>query len=179
MATWNLLGTATVSGTSTTAITFSSIDQSYKDLCIIGSLTDVTGSSGYAPITWLMKTAAGGAMSLGGGYMEMSYNSLTPSSTQFASASSTISYINSADSTSGNSPIYFYCYDYSSTTVAKNFYLFHGTTGRSPYLAASSFRMHKWLFNDGSNSPLGTIDVRTSQANLQAGSTLSLYGIEG
>jgi hypothetical protein len=180
---WDLLATATVSGTSTKTISFTSINQGYKDLCLVGMLRDnYTNSSNFSNVTYYMKTAAGGAMSISGGRMQMAYNSTTPESNQYGGAGTIGGVIPgnpSGDSASGCGPQYMYVYDYSSTTVAKNMYIFSGIIATSTYNAANTWRMQRWIFNDGSNNPVGQIDITTAELYFLPDCVMSLYGIEG
>ena len=180
MAVWNLLSTATVSGSSTQTISFTSISQSYKDLCIMALLKDdLTASSGQSGLQVTPKTAAGGAMTLGWGYTGMLYGSTTPYSYQYGSGVSQIStYIpNNASSYNGVGPQYMYFYDYSSTTVAKNMYLFNGIIGENAQNYNNTWQMHRALINDSSNNPVGRIDITSQSGNFLAGCVASLYGI--
>ncbi len=178
---WDLLATATVSGTSTKTISFTSINQSYKDLCMVGMLKDnYTSSSNFSTVTYYFKTAAGGAMSIGGGRMIMGYGSTTPSSDQYGGAGSiTTSVPGNHSSNTAVGPQYMYVYDYSSTTVAKNMYLFNGIIGSSTYDSANTWQMLRWMFNDASNNPVGRIDITTAELYFLPGCVMSLYGIEG
>lgn len=178
---WDLLSTATVSGGSTQTISFTSINQTYKDLCIVALLKDdLTASHGQSGMLITPKTAAGGGMTLGWGYMAMNWNSTTPYSYQYASSTQISSYIpNNATSYTGVGPQYMYFYDYSSTTVAKNMYLFNGIIGENAQNANNTWQMHRSLINDSSNNPLGQIDIASQSGNFLAGCVASLYGIEG
>lgn len=182
MATWDLLGTSTVAGSSTQTISFTSINQNYKDLCIVALLKDnLTASHGQSGMQIAPKTAAGGAMTLGMGYMYMGYNSTTPTSYQYGSGQTQIStYIaNNATGYTGVAPQYMYFYDYSSTTVAKNMLLSNGIIGGSAQSANNTFQLWRSLINDASNNPVGRIDITSQSGYFLAGCVASLYGIEG
>tara|TARA_B110000444_G_scaffold101480_1_gene95885 strand:- start:68 stop:616 length:549 start_codon:yes stop_codon:yes gene_type:complete len=182
MATWDLLSTATVAGSSTQTISFTSINQNYKDLCIMALVKDnLTASHGQSGMQIAPKTAAGGAMALGMGYMSMGWNQTTPTSYQYGSGQTQIStYIaNNASGYNGVSPQYMYFYDYSSTTVAKNMYLFNGIIGENAQNANNTFQMWRSLINDASNNPVGRIDITSQSGYFLAGCVASLYGIEG
>ena len=182
MATWDLLSTATVAGGSTSTISFTSINQNYKDLCIMALLKDdLTASHGQSGMQIAPKTAAGGAMTLGKGYMYMGWNDTTPRSHQYAAGHTIIdSYIpNNASSYTGVGPQYMYFYDYSSTTVAKNMYLFNGIIGENAQNANNTWQIHRSVINDASNNPVGRIDIISQSGNFLAGCVASLYGIEG
>tara|TARA_R100001530_G_C4314087_1_gene153860 strand:+ start:1075 stop:1620 length:546 start_codon:yes stop_codon:yes gene_type:complete len=179
MPTYNLLADITVSGGSTTVISFTSIDQSYTDLALFGTLKDDgTSAAGQSGLEMSFKDSGGNLMSMAGGYIARDYGSTTPYSYQYSSRTDIPSYMpNNTTSYTGVGPQYAYIYDYSSTTVAKNILWLNGITGQHAQVDNLVFQAWRMCVNDSDDDPISQIDITSQSNNFLPGATMSLYGI--
>ena len=178
MPTWNHLATTTVSGSSTTSISFTSISQSYKDLALFGTLKDDgTGSSGQSGLLIYFKDSGGNSMDMAGGLIAQSWAS-TVYSYQYSSRNDIPSYMpNNTTSYTGVGPQYAYIYDYSSTTVAKNVMWMNGITGQDAQNNNNTWQAWRMCVNDSGNDPVSEVTINSQSYNYVPGATMSLYGI--
>ena len=179
MPTWNLLSDTTVSGSSTTTISFTSISQSYTDLALFGTLKDDgTVWDGQSDLKIYFKDSGGNLLSMAGGQIYYTHGS-TPNSYQYNSGTVMWGFMpNSATSYTGVGPQYLYVYDYSSTTVAKNAMWLNGITGQDAQNDNNTWQAWRMCMNDSDDDPISQIDITTDLTNnFVAGATMSLYGI--
>ena len=178
MPTYTHLATTTVSGTSTTSITFAGISQSYTDLALWGMLKDDgTSSSGQSGLILYFKDSGGTSLSMAGGLIAQSYSS-TVYSYQYSSRTDIPSYMpNNATGYTGVGPQYGYIYDYSSTTVAKNVMWMNGITGNDAQNANNTWQAWRMCVNDSSNNAISEVTISSQSHNYVPGATMSLYGI--
>jgi len=178
MATYNHLATTTVSGTSTSSITFTGISQSYKDLALWGMLKDDgTSSSGQSGLILYFKDSGSNSLDMAGGYIAQLYGSLVYSY-QYASRTDIPTYMpNSTTGYTGVGPQYGYIYDYSSTTVAKNILWMNGITGQDAQNSNNIWQGWRMCVNDSGNDPISEITISSQSHNYVPGATMSLYGI--
>ena len=171
-----------VSGSSTQTVYLSSIPQTYKDLCVIALVkTTNTGSAGQSGLDIEFQNSIAGALSGAPGQIGMQYGSSTPYTYLYSSRAGIPTYTaNNTSSYTGVGPQWLMIYDYSSTTVAKNVWLFNGITGQHTQNDNNTFQAWRSPFNNGSNSPIDVVVFKNQSGNYFLPNTsFSVYGING
>ena len=181
MATWTKISETVVSGTSTQSIILSSIPTTYKDLCIIALLKDNdTASGGQSGLEWEFHNSIAGQMNGAPGYIAMLWGNSSPYNYLYSSRLNIPTYMpNNASGYTGIGPQWCMIYDYASTTVAKNVWLFNGITGNDAYNNNNSFQAWRGPWNNSGNNAIDYIVIKSQSVQFLPNVTVSLYGING
>tara|TARA_Y100000401_G_scaffold117343_1_gene125729 strand:+ start:2380 stop:2937 length:558 start_codon:yes stop_codon:yes gene_type:complete len=183
MPTWNKISETTVSGSSTTSIDLTSIPQTYTDLAV-ALVAKSDGDTSYAEVDCHIEFYNGStAFSLGGGFLGIDY-SLAPNSQQYASRTDVPDKITDSGASgtpnTGTGAYWLYIHDYSSTTLAKNAFIFTGkTTSVASNANHAGLKWWRICLNTSSNHAIDRIKFGAlgNSDNFIAGSFVSIYGI--
>lgn len=155
-ATYDCIATITASG-STNVFTFSSISSNYTDLVIVGTFTN---SQSGGSVTMRFNSDTGSNYSCTGMYGDGS------SAVSFRATNATNIALGG---TNPNTPINIWnILNYSSTSVNKTVLVSHNEPSRLVVRGVGLWR---------NNSAISSIEI-TTQANLDSGNTITLYGIK-
>lgn len=177
-----LLGEETVTGSSTSTISFTSIDQNYDDLMVIGSMASDTTTGFGATNLYIKPNSESSSMCMAAS-SRVQYSPTNTNMTRLLDPYWIFEEMlaTAKDSDMSFSPLYIYLPSYASSTIKLNGTVRGGVLAGTPGGASSglftySFEQVGAIVYDRTNA-ITQLDIYPSHGSIKAGSKLSLYGI--